>query len=121
MINKWLHKLINDEMEIKEQLFRIILIVGTAAVGIAILQGLTLVNAANLMLVYGIMFVTFISALILTFKYRNIELSSMILGFAIIVVALPFIFLNKFSALSLTRPQPCLRLLPSLLPLLGFP
>lgn len=94
MLNKLFHKLISNEMEIKEQLFRIILVVGTTAVGLAILQGLTLVNASDLMVVYGIMFAAFATAFVLTFKYHNIELSSIMLGIAIIVVALPFIFLR---------------------------
>lgn len=94
MLNKILHVFIDDKMDIKERLFRIILVVGTVAVGLAIVQGLTLVNADSLMMIYGIMFAAFVSALILTFKYRNIDLSSTILGFALIVVALPVIFLK---------------------------
>lgn len=94
MLNKLLHVFVDDKLDIKERLFRIILVVGTVAVGLAILQGLTLVNADSLMLIYGIMLVAFMSALILTFKYRNTELSSTILGIALIFVALPFIFLR---------------------------
>ncbi|MBQ8519068.1 MAG: DegV family EDD domain-containing protein [Agathobacter sp.] len=94
MLKKILNVFIDEKMDIKERLFRIILVVGTTVVGLAILQGLTLINADSLMMIYGIMFAAFVSALILTFKYRNIELSSTILGFALIVVALPFIFLR---------------------------
>lgn len=93
MLKKIIRTLVNGEMDIKEQLFRMILVIGTLSVGLAILQGLTLVNAESLMLVYLIMFAAFLTAFILTFKYRNTELSSMILGIAIIVVALPCIFL----------------------------
>lgn len=84
----------SEKLDIKERLFHIILISGTIAVGLAILQGLTLVNAENLMLLYGVMFVAFVIAFVLTFKYRNMELSATILGFVIVVVALPFIFLK---------------------------
>ena len=94
MLGKLYQVLINEKLDIKERLFRIILLSGTVAVGLAILQGLTLVNAQNLMLIYGIMFVTFVSAFILTFKYRNMELSSTILGLVIVVLVLPFIFLK---------------------------
>lgn len=94
MLEKLYQLLFNEKLDIKERLFRIILLSGTVAVSFAILQGLTLVNAQNLMLIYGIMFVTFVSAFILTFKYRNMELSSTILGFVIIVLVLPFIFLK---------------------------
>ncbi len=94
MLEKFYRWMINDEMDIKERLFRVILISGTIAVGLAIIQGLTLVNAANLMLIYGIMFVTFTVAIILTFKFHNTEFSATLLGIAIIVVALPFIFLK---------------------------
>lgn len=94
MLNKILHVFIDDKMDIKERLFRIILVVGTVAVGLAIVQGLTLVNADSLMPIYGIMFAAFLSALILTFKFRNTELSSTILGIALIFIALPVIFLR---------------------------
>ncbi len=94
MLDKFYRWMINDEMDIKERLFRVILVSGTIAVGLAIIQGLTLVNAANLMVIYGIMFAAFTVAIVLTFKFRNTELSSTILGIAIIVIALPFIFLK---------------------------
>ena len=94
MLNKFIHLFIDDKIEIKERLFRIILIVATVAVGLAILQGLTLVNADSLMLIYCIMFIAFVFALILAFKYRYIELSSTILGVALLFIALPVIFLK---------------------------
>ena len=94
MLNKILHVFTDDKIEIKERLFRIILIVATVAVGLAILQGLTLVNADSLMLIYSIMLTSFVFAIVLTFKYRYIELSSTILGVALVFVALPVIFLR---------------------------
>ena len=59
MLNKIIHVFTDDKIEIKERLFRIILVVATVAVGLAILQGLTLVNADSLMLIYSVMFVAF--------------------------------------------------------------
>ena len=94
MLKKIQEVFFNEKLDIKERLFRIILISGTIAVGVAILQGLTLVNAQNLMLLYTVMFVVFAMAFVLTFKYRNMELSATLLGFVIVVVALPFIFLK---------------------------
>ena len=94
MFNKLIHVFTDDKIEIKERLFRIILVVATVTGGLAILQGLTLVNADSLMLIYCIMFAAFVFALILTFKYRDIELSSTILGIALVFVALPFVFLK---------------------------
>lgn len=94
MFKKFYQAIMGDEIELKERLFRIILVVGTIAIGLAILQGLTLVNASNLMIIYFIMFLAFITAFVLTFKFRNIDLSATILGVAIIVVALPCIFLK---------------------------
>ena len=92
MLKKIYKLLSSEEMEITERLFRIILLVGTVAVGAAILQGLTLVNAINLMWVYGIMFIAFIVAFISTFRFRNIEFSSVLIGIVIVFIALPFIF-----------------------------
>jgi len=92
MFKKIMNAVFGDQMELKERLFRIILVVGTVAVGAAILQGLTLINASSLMVIYTIMFFAFLSAFILTFKFHNIDLSSTILGIALIFIALPFIF-----------------------------
>jgi len=94
MLNKIIRAFTDDTIEIKERLFRIILVVATVAVGLAILQGLTLVNADSLMLIYVLMFAAFVFSLVLAFKYRYVELSSTILGVALIFVALPVIFLR---------------------------
>ncbi len=94
MIQKFLSVFTDDKLEIKERLFRIILVVGTVAVALAIIQGLTLVNAYWLMPLYVIMFFAFMSALVLTFKYHNTDLSSTILGIVLLMVALPIIFLK---------------------------
>ena len=67
MLNKIIHVFTDDKIEIKERLFRIILVVATVAVGLAILQGLTLVNADSLMLIYSVMFVAFVFSLVLAF------------------------------------------------------
>lgn len=94
MLEKLDQVLFSENLDIKERLFRIILLSGTVAVGLAILQGLTLVNAEDLMLIYVIMFVTFVSAFVLTFKYHNMEFAATILGLVIVVLVLPFIFLK---------------------------
>ena len=94
MLNKLIQLFLDEKIDIKERLFRIILVVGTVSIGLAIVQGLTLINASSLMLIYGIMMAAFVVALILTFKYHNTDLSSTILGIALIVIALPFIFLR---------------------------
>ncbi len=94
MVQKVLKLFTDDKLEIKERLFRIILVVGTIAVGLAIMQGLTLVNAYWLMPLYVVMFLAFSFALVLTFKFHNTDLSSTILGIVLIVFALPVIFLK---------------------------
>ena len=94
MVQKIFRLFTDDKLEIKERLFRIILVVGTIAVGLAIMQGLTLVNAYWLMPLYVLMFMAFVSALVLTFKFHNTNLSSTILGIVLIVFALPVIFLK---------------------------
>ena len=94
MFKKFLNMFTDDKIEMKERLFRIILVVATVTVGLATIQGLTLVNARGLMTTYTIMLLAFVFALVLTFKYRYIELSSTILGVALIFVALPFVFLK---------------------------
>ncbi len=98
--NFWL----GEETDIKERLFRVILVVGIGAVSLAIFQGITLVNAGNLMLVYVIMFVSFIIAFIATFRYKNTRFSAILVGIVIVFIALPTIFfkgggINSGSAL----------------------
>ncbi|MGN1154978.1 MAG: hypothetical protein ACI4TK_02250, partial [Agathobacter sp.] len=92
MLRKLYNLFLSDKLDIRERLFRVIMLVGTIAVGAAIVQGLTLVNGWNLMLVYVLMFVAFIVALISTFYFHNTEFASVLIGIVIIVVALPFIF-----------------------------
>ena len=92
MLKKLFNKFLSDEIDMKERLFRIILIVGTVAVAAAIIQGLTLVNALNLMLVYSVMFFAFVAAFISTFVFHNTRFASILIGVVIIVIALPFIF-----------------------------
>lgn len=94
MLKKMKNIFFSDEMEIKERLFRVILVVGTIAVGAAIIQGLTLVNAWNLMLVYSIMFIAFVVAFISTFRFHNTDFATILIGIVIIVVALPYIFIK---------------------------
>jgi len=92
MLKKIYNALFNDEMDITERLFRIILVVGIAAVTVAILEGLTLVTSEGLMWVYGLMLASFVISFIATFRYRNMEFSSILIGIVIIVVAIPCIF-----------------------------
>ena len=94
MIKKLYQSIFSEELEIKERLFRTILLVGTVSVGLAILEGFTLENLESLLGIYIIMFVGFLTALIMTFRYRNIETASIVAGIVIIVFALPEIFLN---------------------------
>ena len=92
MFKKLYNLFLSDKLDVRERLFRIIMLVGTIAVGAAIIQGLTLVNAWNLMWIYGIMFLAFIVALVSTFYFHNTEFASVLIGIVIIVIALPFIF-----------------------------
>lgn len=94
MIKKLYQSIFSEELEIKERLFRIILLVGTVSVGLAILEGFTLENLESLLGIYLIMFVGFLTALIMTFRYRNIETASIVAGIVIIVFALPEIFIK---------------------------
>ena len=73
MLNKIYSLFFSNDMDIAERLFRVLLLVGTTAVFCAILQGLTLVNAGDLMLLYIVMLLIFILAFVVTFKYRNIK------------------------------------------------
>ncbi len=84
----------SEELEIKERLFRTILLVGTVSVGLAILEGFTLENFEALFWIYIVMFIGFIAAFIVTFRYRSMETASIIVGIVIIVFALPEIFMK---------------------------
>ena len=92
MIKKVYDLFLSDKLDIKERLFRVILIVGTIAVGAAIIQGLTLVNAWNLMLIYSIMFIAFLTAFISTFRFSNSEFAKILIGIVIIMIAYLFAF-----------------------------
>ena len=94
MIKRLYELIFSEELEIKERLFRTLMVVGTISVGLAILEGFTLENLEALFFIYIIMFIGFIAAIIMTFYYRNIETASVIVGIVIIVFALPEIFIR---------------------------
>lgn len=94
MIKRIYQSLFSEEFEIKERLFRTMMLVGTISVGLAILEGFTLENLESLLGIYLIMFIGFLTALIMTFRYRNIETASIVVGIVIIGFTLPEIFLR---------------------------
>ncbi len=94
MFKKYYDAILGAQLDLKERLFRIILLVGSVTVALAIMQGLFLVNADDLMFTYVIMFLTFAAAFLLTFKYHNIEIATTIIGITIMFIALPEIFLR---------------------------
>lgn len=107
MLKKLYQMFLGDEMDIRERLFRVILIIGITAVSLAIFQGFTLVNVGNLMFVYILMFISFIISFIATFRFRKIGFSSILIGIVIIFIALPVIFfkgggINSGAALWMT-------------------
>lgn len=91
---KKLSKLVNSgDVELRESLFRVILLVGLLVSTLAIFAGLLLENSIrNSLPICGLVCILGIAA-IATFKYHKIEFSAVLIGVLIICVIFPAMFL----------------------------
>lgn len=93
MREKIVRLLQGENKDIKERLFRIIIMVATAAGIVGLIEGITVNTSMEYYVVLGGLLVILAVSLILVFKYNRIHAASWLLGIFIIVFAFPFVFL----------------------------
>lgn len=93
MLKRLWEKLFRDrDMEVRERLFRIIILVGTAAAALGILEGLVMDGTGIVLVPLCGLFIAMGGALIATFKYNRIELAAVVMGIVIVGIIFPSVF-----------------------------
>lgn len=94
-MKKILQKLFDDSIDIKEQLFRNILILGTFSGIVAAVECFVLGNFMKLLFPFVFMFLALGVSIVLTLRYHKIEIASIIIGVTLVVVIIPGVFLGS--------------------------
>lgn len=82
-----------EKMDIKERLFRIIIIVASVAGVVGLIEGITVNTSVEYYVILGGLLLILVVSLMLVFKYNRTHIAAWILGLFIIVFAFPSIFL----------------------------
>ena len=93
MLKKLYYMFLGDELDIRERLFRVFLLVGSISIAIAILQAFILQNSGpQLFLSYGTILLSCIVSFVLTFRFHNTKIATILIGLVIIIFGCPSIF-----------------------------
>ncbi len=93
MWTKFTRFVLGKDTELREKLFRIIVIAGVVAAIFGILESYYVVKMDNFLVpVYLLLFVVMLIAMIITFKYQKYDLASAMIGIVIIVIVFPTVF-----------------------------
>lgn len=93
MFEKFMQIVTGKDCELRERMLRTIILVGGLAVIVAITEIILVMDIKNSML--GMLFLLLLAmaaAFVATFKYRKYNLASILLGFVIVVVVMPVMF-----------------------------
>ncbi len=90
MLKKWYHKMFRQELELRERIFRVILIVGGVACIAGNIESVMLLGENNVPLT--ILACAMLVALVATFKYRQIDFAAALLGVFLLVIVFPEMF-----------------------------
>jgi len=93
LYEKLYEKIYGREYELKERIFRIIILVGGVLALLGILECIALMDVNAVLIPLLILLAVLGIELLITFKYRKIELAAVIVGFFIILVVFPQMFL----------------------------
>jgi len=90
MFQKLYQKMFGQELDLRERIFRVILVVGSMAAVIGNIESAILLGEHNVPLI--ILLCSMIVALVATFKYRKLDFAAILIGFFLIVVVFPEMF-----------------------------
>lgn len=90
--NKFKELIFGRELELRERTFRIIILVGSVLALLGLIESMPLLDEKSFVIAIFVLLAVFGAAFLATFKYRRIDLASMILGVLIIVIIFPIMF-----------------------------
>lgn len=92
MLRKLQQLAFGGELELRERMFRIIILIGGLAAVLGMLEYMTLTDVYALVVPLFAMTIVIGIAIVATFKYRKIEISAVLVGIAITVIVFPAMF-----------------------------
>ncbi len=92
MLKKLFNKAFDRELEVNERIFRMMILLGSAAALVGMVESVLLVDVRAILLPLAIMLVVMAIALVGTFRYRMLHFSSVVLGLLIVIVVFPEMF-----------------------------
>ena len=92
MIKKMLASIYGRDYELRERIFRMIILVGLLLAGLGIAECLLVMDVHVIVIPLAILFLVMVVELLATFKYRKIEFASIVVAFLIILFVFPAMF-----------------------------
>ncbi len=92
MLRKLFDKVFDRELEVNERIFRMMILLGSIAAMVGMVESVLLVDVHGIILPLVIMLVVMAIALVGTFRYRMLHFSSIALGLLIVIVVFPEMF-----------------------------
>ena len=93
MIRKFMEMIYGREYELRERIFRMIILIGSGIIIFSLVEVLMVNNVLQVFIPMLILLAVLIVDLIITFKYRRIDVAAAIVAFLIILVVFPVMFL----------------------------
>lgn len=95
MLRKLIDKILDRELEVRERIFRMVVLLGSIAALVGIVESVLLVDMHGIVLPLSIMLLVMGTALIATFRFRLLHFSSIVLGLFIVIVVFPEMFIHS--------------------------
>lgn len=92
MIKKLLEAIYGREYELRERIFRMLILVGGSLAIMGILECLILMNVKTVTIPLVLLLAVLCVELVITFKYRRIDIAAVIVAFLIILIVFPTMF-----------------------------
>ncbi len=92
MIKKLLETIYGRDYELRERIFRMIILVGCALAGLGIIECILLMDLNIILIPLLVLLAVMGMELLITFKYRKIDFAAVIVGFLIILFIFPAMF-----------------------------
>ena len=94
MLEKFMQIVAGKDCELRERMLRTIILVGGFAVVVAITEIIMVMDIKkSMVMMLVLLLLAMAAAFLATFKYRKYDLASVLLGFVIVVVVMPFMFI----------------------------
>ncbi|MDE7283901.1 MAG: fatty acid-binding protein DegV, partial [Lachnospiraceae bacterium] len=92
LYDKFVGMIYRRDYELRERIFRMIILIGSFMVTLGIIECILLMDLNIIVMPLVILLVVMIGELLITFKYRRIDVAAIIVGFLVILLVFPAMF-----------------------------